>query len=235
MCPAVFPARRPPISLVESGKHTHDSISLELDARLGNGFKYLRVLPGGTSLIPILEAFCQITVALDHYSRGGPTAPDMVDLVDARNSAQHRLLSQMPPSNVDMTDGAGAIIQACRLAAMVFSDMVIFPIPPVQGVKPRLAGMLKQALEVCAASCLSDSHAYMLLWATTLGAISASFSPERTWYVEQLSQQTMLLDIDQWSSMEFSLSKFLWWSQVCNEPGEKLWAEIRPPLEQVES
>ncbi|KIV89266.1 hypothetical protein PV10_08845 [Exophiala mesophila] len=226
VCPAVFPLRRPPINLVDSGKHIHDSLSIELDARLGNGFKFLHAIPGGNLLIPILEAFCQVTVALDHYSRGGPTAPDMVDLVEARNSAQHQLLSQMPPPDVETSDGPGAIIQACRLATLVFSDMVIFPVPPMQGVKPRLASMLKKALEGCAASRNGSSYAYMLLWATSLGAISASFTPDRPWYVEQLSQQVLLLGIDQWSSMEFALSKFLWWSPVCNEPGEKLWREV---------
>lgn len=226
-CAPSFPLRRVPLSLVESGKHIHDSRSIELNARLGTGFKYFRFIPEGSVLFPILEACCEVTVALDHYARGGPTAPDMVDLVEARNAAQHRLLCQNTPE-ATLRGGDHAAVQTCRLATLVYNDMVIFPMRPIQGVKPRLASLLKAALEKCANICVWDSHAYLLLWATSLGAIAATFTPDRPWYVQQLIKQTQVLGIDQWAAMEFVLSKFLWWSPVCSEPGEELWNEMYP-------
>lgn len=214
-----------------SGKHVLDVISIELDSELSSGFKYFRFTPDGRELLSVLEAFCEVTVALDHYARGGPTAPDLVDLVTARFAAQHRLLSQLPPPQSNFLDGDKSVLHACRLATLIFSDMVIFPLPPTQGVKHRLAPLLRHTLQACSIACSWDLHAYVLLWATTLGAIAATYTPDRGWYVKQMLEHVENLGIDHWSTLDSLCSKFLWWKPVCGEPAENLWAEMFPPFD----
>lgn len=231
VCTPSFPLRREPESLVLSGKHILDAVAIELDSELSSGFKYFRFTPEGRELLSVLEAFSEVTVALDHYARGGPTAPELVDLVTARHSAQHRLLSQLPPPQSNFLDGDNNVLHACRLAVLIFSDMAIFPLPPTQGVKYRLAPLLRHTLQACSIVCSWDLHAYVLLWATTLGAIAASYTYDRSWYVEQMIKHVENLGIDHLSTLDSICSKFLWWKPVCGEPTETLWAEMFPGLE----
>ena len=211
-----------------SGKHLLDATAIELDSKLGSGFRYFRSTAAGRELLEVLESFCEVTVALDHYDRGGQNAPEAFDLVEARNSTQHRLLSQISPQ-LDLRDAEKCIHHGCRLATLIFSDMVLFPLPPTQRLKPRLALLLHQALE--AGKLLSgwELHAQIYVWMLTLGAIAASFTPERTWYMDQLMELIETLGIQDWSTIESICCRFLWWKPVCNEPGQRLWDEMFPP------
>ncbi|KAK5276830.1 hypothetical protein LTR40_011139, partial [Exophiala xenobiotica] len=190
----VFPLLRPPQSLVMSGKHQLDSVAIELDSELGSGFRYFRATPSGRKVLEILDSWVEVTTALDHFARKGPTAPELVDLIEARGASQHRLLSQMSDP-LEVTDPDGCIHQATRLATLIFGDMAIFPLPPTQGVKPRLAAMLMEVLQTCGQSRCWDLHAQVLIWALTLGAIAASFTPTRVWYVDQLKHRASELQI----------------------------------------
>jgi len=223
-----FPWRRPHQSLVMTGRHLLDPIAIEFDSKLGRGFRYFRSTSTGRELLEILESFCEVTTALDHYARGGPTAPEFIDLIEARNTSQHRLLSQIP-LQLDPSDPDMCLHQACRLATLIFSDMVLFPLPSAQGVKPRLAPMLQRVLETCVQLGYWELNSQVLLWSLVLGAIAASFTPVRIWYVAKFMQQLEVMQIGQWSMLESVLTRFLWWKPVCSEPGRKLWDEIFPP------
>ncbi len=224
----VFSLLRSPQSLVMSGKHQLDSVAIELDSELGSGFRYFRATLAGRKLLEILDSWVEVTTALDHYARKGPTAPELVDLIEARGASQHRLLSQMPDP-LEFTDPDSCVHQAARLATLIFGDMAIFPLPPTQSVKPRLAAMLMEVLQTCDRSRCWDLHAQVLVWALTLGAIAASFTPTRIWYVDRLKQRTSDMQITDWTALESICSRHLWWKPVCSKPAEKLWLEIRSP------
>src|ERR1700761_8290392 len=192
-----FPWRNPIQSLVVQGKHILDAAAIDLDSKLAAGFAYLRHSPAGQQLVAVLDAYSEITVTLDHVVRGGPTAPELVDLMQIRNYTQHRLLSQLP-NPLDLSDPELCVHHAIRLATLIFSDMVIFPLPPTQGVKPRLALMLRQTLEACILLRCWELHSQVLLWALTLGAIAASYTAQRPWYIDQLLQETSYLQIQEW-------------------------------------
>ncbi|KIX06546.1 uncharacterized protein Z518_04522 [Rhinocladiella mackenziei CBS 650.93] len=223
-----FPLRRPHQSLVVTGKHLLDAPAIELDSKLGRGFRYFRSTPAGRELLDVLESFCEVTTALDHYYRGGPTAPELIDLIEARNSSQHRLLSQIP-AELDLSDLEMCLHQAIRLAALIFSDMVLFPLPEAQQVKQRLAPMLRQTLEACRFLQSWELNAQVLVWALVLGGIATSFSNGQVWFIDQLLQQLSALQVLEWSTLESICSKFLWWKPVCSEPGQRLWKEMFPP------
>ncbi|KIW77870.1 hypothetical protein Z517_07703 [Fonsecaea pedrosoi CBS 271.37] len=228
VCSPNFPWRLPTKSLVSTGKHSLDPVAIDLDSKLGAGFRYLRQSPAGRQLLDILDTYSEVTVALDHHVRGGSTAPELVELTEIRNWAQHRLLSQMPGS-LDFSNPELCVHHAVRLGALVFSEMVIFPLPPPQKVKPRLALMLQQTLDACDILGCWDLHGQVLLWCLTLGAIASNFTPHRPWYIEQLLQQILLLQIPDSSILEVICSRFLWWKPICSEPLQWLWDEMFPP------
>jgi hypothetical protein len=207
------------------GMHILDPIAVELDSKLGSGFRYLRHTCQGQELLDVLNAYSEITVALDHHVRGGPTAPDMVDLASVRNCTQHRILSQLP-TQLDISDPEQYIHHVVRLSTLIFSEMVIFPLPPTQGVKPRLALLLQQSLEACRLVQCWELHSQLLLWALTLGAIAASYTPQRSWYIDQLLQETSLMQVENWFMLELICSRFLWWKPVCSEPLRRAWTEM---------
>lgn len=187
----------------------------------------MRQTAASHQLLEALESISEVTTALDHYARGGPTAPVLVDLIEARNCAQHRLLSQIP-LRLDLTDGEMCVHHAIRLAALIFNDMVIFPLPAAQGVKPRVAQLLRPVLETCNLLRSWQMHAHVLTWALTMGAIAASFTTARSWYIDQLSRRVSALQIYEWSALESTCSWFLWWKPVCSEPSQRLWDEMFP-------
>lgn len=210
-----------------------DPAAIELDSKLGSGFRYLRQTTEGQQLLDVLDAYSEITVALDHFVRGGPTAPELVELMPVRNCTQHRLLSQLPSSpfslNYISSNTELCIHQAVRLATLIFSEMVIFPLPLPQHVKPRLATALRQALEACRILGCWDMHSSLLLWALTLGAIAASYTEQRSWYIDLLLHETSLLQLEEWYELESICSRFLWWKPVCSEPLRWVWADLISP------
>jgi hypothetical protein len=212
------------------GKHVLDPAAIDLDSKLGSGFRYLRHTSTGQQLLDVLDAYSEITVALDHHVRGGPTAPELVDLLEVRNCTQHRLLSQLPNS-LDLTNPELCVHHAVRLATLIFSDMVIFPLPPPQGLKPKLALMLRQTLETCHLLRCWELHNQVLLWALTLGAIAASYTAQRAWYIDQLLQETSVMQIEDWFVLESMCSRFLWWKPICSEPLKWVWNEMISPLD----
>ncbi|KIV80502.1 hypothetical protein PV11_07998 [Exophiala sideris] len=229
-----FPLQRPSMSLVLSGRHVLDSRAIELDSELGTGFRYFRSNSTGYELLEVLESFSEVTNALDHYARGGSAAPELVDLIEARNASQHRLLSLLP-KRVDLTDAEVCVQQATRLATMIFSDMVLFPLPPTQRMKPKLARELVDILEACTLLRCWDVHGQVLVWILTLGTVAASFTPERTWYVEQLSYRLSVMSIDDLPELESICSKFLWWQPICGGPVQTLWYEVQLEFQAAES
>jgi hypothetical protein len=219
-----YPPYHTPESLVESCKHVMDTEALELSRTLGQGFHIL--LPNGLQkdLCETLESISEITVALDHYQRGGRYAPSLPDIIAARTVAQYRLLSLAPPSS-DLPRPDECIYNAARVAALIYSDMVLFPLPPQAGVKPKLADMLRRALDCCTMQSCWGSHPRLLLWTVVVGGIAASSTSHRPWYASRLHKLSAKLEIYDWESIKKILSSFLWWDYVCDEPAEKLWHE----------
>jgi hypothetical protein len=110
---------------------------------LGSAFQPLVRLDFFQQLCEVLYLMCDVTVAVDHYHRGGKHLPRFTDLIPARNAVQHKLLSlgvlTVGP-NGESVHTRGEIV---RLSALIYSDMVIFPLGPGARVKPRLAGELR--------------------------------------------------------------------------------------------
>lgn len=166
------------------------------------------------------------------------------DLLRTRNVLQHRLLSL--PQRQFMLARDHAIYEACRLAALAFSDMVLFPLPKVTSVRPHITGMLRRAMEKWMSlrqdikpdedddaddeeqRALAEKEDQLLLWITTMGALAAATSVKeeiRTWFSEALSRCSARLGITQWTDARRILKRHLWYDGVCDSPGQAVWEE----------
>jgi hypothetical protein len=148
--------------LLASGKYIVDIEALRLFETLGEGFNFLPQNDLQKNLVKILQSMSEITVALDHNQRGGLYAPRFSDIVAARTATQHRLLSLAPPSS-EIPELDECIFNVTRIAAMIYSDMVLFPLPPASGVKPKLADMLRRALDCCTLQSCWHCHPNLML------------------------------------------------------------------------
>lgn len=166
------------------------------------------------------------------------------DLLRTRNVLQHRLLSL--PRREFMLARDHSIYEACRLAALVFSDMVLFPLPTVTSVRPRIMGMLRRAIEKWMSlqrdigadndniedykdrKAIEEKEDHLLLWITTMGALAAATSAEeamKAWFSESLSRCSARLGITCWNETRRILKRHLWYDGVCDSPGQVIWEQ----------
>lgn len=122
--------------------------ALRLSQTLGQGFNILLQHGSQEDLVKVLHSMSGLTVALDHNQRAGRHALQLSNIVSVRTATQHRLLLLTPPLSELPTSDEG-IYNETRLATLIYSDMVLFPLPPASTLKPRVADMLGRALDCC--------------------------------------------------------------------------------------
>jgi hypothetical protein len=128
------------------------------------------------------------------------------------------------------TTSEGLLADCCRLAGLIYCELVLFPSLYDIKLLSRLTEDLRTALETLdfwsSGTDETQSGSDVLIWATMLGAMAESSKPRRTWFVRKLS---VGLSSDQrlwnWPSMGLLLSKFLWWQPVCDQLGHQVWQE----------
>ncbi|KIW62570.1 hypothetical protein PV04_10732 [Phialophora macrospora] len=205
-----------------------DPLPADFFTPLQNGIRF-------AALLRVLRDMCAICRALDGLEHAKPGSTLLSDVIRTRNTVQHRLLSLPHREFILVPDHA--IYEACRLAALIFSDMVIFPLPAAKNMGTRLGGMLRQTLERLPAPAAAPvphqntgwetDHAPVLLWIVMLGAIAgANTKSLRDWFCALLDRYAVLLGVTAWSEVHVMLQKHLWFDPVCDPPARKIWAEV---------
>ncbi|KAJ9603848.1 hypothetical protein H2200_011369 [Cladophialophora chaetospira] len=214
--------------LATSGKFIPDDHAVELAKVIGSGLEILASLD--EELFELYLNAREVTVALDQYHRGAHGRPSLNDLVEARNMIQHGFCDLCSPPDPEMKPEA-ALYEICRLAGLLFSDMVILPLPYNSGVKPRLSHRLRVILEASSmTTCwMSAELCNLLLWIVFMGAIAATLTPDRDWYVQRLQELTERRPLD-WHGFKRLMRTFLWWDFVFEVPAAKIWKIIQTSI-----
>jgi len=206
---------------------------------LGTGFRYIQFLD--QDLACALEAAEDVTIALDLFQRRKAQAFNLVDIVDAANEAQHKLLSVKPALTIEGSE-MDYLREISRWTALIYNDMVIFPLPATTQTKPRLSSALRLAIEnyetinrkylgTSGGVIKALDHSDLILWASMLGAMAAELTPNRTWYIQKLGQYLFQSPYRHtWSDFRNLMSTFLWWDYIHEEPGQRLWWEGRTSM-----
>ena len=172
-----------------------------------------------------------VTILLDHHHRNGYW--DLQQLITVRNAAQHKLLS-LHQSSLD------PLTQLCHTVLLVYSDMVIFPLPAVTQFRSRLGTQLHDNLTWVLFQLRSgppDLHIAsgsvlpLYLWAATFGYFAAEHNvPLRDKFRAVVRDFATRLNIVELADFETSLAMF-------NVVGQSMqptsWVTFEKPLWRV--
>lgn len=178
-------------------------------------------------VLGVIKALVDLTIIIDCYFRGAVHISDMTQFIDKRNTVQHQLVSlplgeELAPDEVGSTN----IYESIRLATLIYSAAVTFPLPPLTGIFHRLACKLRDVLEKSRSDPHWQSSPKALLWILVLGGIAASGTRESLWYVQVLSTVSMGLELSTWYQVSVELENYLWLESACDSAGRSLWMEV---------
>lgn len=213
-----FLGEPPPLDL--SGSLDVDEATRIFLDELCSGFGSILSVQDG--LEHALRRTYEVVVALELREQRAMRAPHLSDIVPIRNAAQHSLLS-FDIEHAEHGTGQNLLLCIVRLATLIFSDMVVCPLPATQRVKPRNAHLLRSTLEEAHEHRAMEANAELYLWASMMGSIGALDSPDQSWYVCLQRRLVTACGVADWTAMESVCSKFLWWPRVCDKPGLQVW------------
>jgi len=163
-----------------------------------------------------LLLMCEATVALDHCHRGGTSAPSIWDVARLRVAVQHRLCS-LEPISPDQSNLDDIHFELCRLSALIYSDLILFPIPDHSSIKPPLLYDLGRALDKYQLiSGHSSVNRDFVAWCTLLAATaSSSGTGFRAQYIKRL-EDLIRADptLHNWEIYTALARRYLWWGYL---------------------
>jgi hypothetical protein len=197
-----------------------------LDAKAAQRASLLgKSLPRNDSqLHSVLLDICKLTVALDHYQRAEHHPPRFNDLVNFRTWVQYKLLALdgLPPSH-----------EPYRLAALIYSDLNVWPMPLSAGVRPRLArelwiassryGDMGEDTDTSEADDDDDG----LLWFITMGAIAARTTEFEPLFLRSLERRTRDLT---WCEYRSRMLGYIWCDFIIEPVVKQLWVMVCKPI-----
>ena len=153
-------------------------------------------------------------------------------MCDRRNLAQYNLMS-IPSTSGQYHESA--LSEICRIAAIIYSIGVTFPLAGVGAPFPKLVRLLQSELgnsEILELEPHVSTTNQLLLWVLTIGGIASIEKPERKWYVSALAEVMTKCQLSEWIDVKNSLKEILWLDSACNMAGKELWKETFSIMQQ---
>lgn len=194
---------------------------------LGRGFRVLPEMLGHaevSKLLAVLRWIIQYTFAIDDYEQKRPEAQTSLRLSDERNFVQHSLML-LSPTKFE-TEQEHPMHRLCRLGTLIYSLLVVFPIPDIAAPFHQLAQDVQAQLSQASVQAHWAEAPELILWVTVLGAIASLGSQYREWYLTTLDRLTKRLNLSSWSAMKERLGAFLWFESTNDKDGSRLWKEM---------
>ncbi|KIW63846.1 hypothetical protein PV04_08818 [Phialophora macrospora] len=226
----------PFVPLVEDGEQTQTLWSV-----LGTSPNELRdeFVFGGLYDLGLTNEMAVVLVAMQRYGNsvqlfvdGAVADLDLARFCDRRNLIQHTLLSLPPQTDLPVSDNPRPIYEPTRLAMLIYSVTVIFPLPPQVAPIALLIERLRAALRVTdLRTSWSSSHQLrrLLVWVLFIGGIAARDMPDdRSWFVGVLKRLTAKGNrLKKFDHLKRDvLNRILWLDRSCDAAGRILWTEI---------
>lgn len=165
------------------------------------------------------------TTSIESYIRGDTLRLDAQSMCDRRNLAQYNLMCIAPGSGLRSDN---AISEICRIAAIIYSIGVTFPLAGVGAPFTKLVRMLQAEIQnsgIPENESFLQATDHLLLWALTVGGIAAAGMPERTWYTTALANMMNQRQVTSWKDLKVSLKAILWLDSACDMAGKELWSD----------
>ena len=194
--------------------------------KLGSGFGDLPSRFTSTPLCSIIDTICEISIGYDNYLRGVAPHPSLERILWARNCLQHDLIS-LPDRSQEGLQHDCCLYELCRLSTMAYMLLVLFPVPRIAGMHPRLAERLVITLDRCTKLGMWNDYPGLLLWSTMLGGIVARETTSLTRLYREMSSSAPIKHIaSAWSLVNDICLRYLWFEDECDEAGQAFWIEI---------
>lgn len=180
-------------------------------------------------LLQVIQHMCDFTIVLENYVQGRPVSRPPAALTDQRNFTQHALISLLSAQEIENEHAEVCDVQyeSCRLACIVYSLLVVFPLPPMVGYFERVTARLQESLlRMKPGGIQGDSRRELQVWILTMGATISIGLPERTWFLNELATTVQPLRIRDPETFTGVLQGFLWHPKTNSRDGLKLWREL---------
>ena len=208
-------------SLVSSGKHVLDYKALEFNATLGTGFEHAGIVAVSTDLYTALLGVCELTGALDHLQRHENNPPALVDMVEYRLYVQYRLISLAPVDAMGALHDDDYTYESCRIAALMYSDLKVWPLPHSTKTRPRLATQLRHTLERHESTTPEVGFPEdPLLWIAMMGAIASNKTKDQDYFLGLLAQDARAFT---WKDFHSTMRHYIWCDFVVSPLALPLW------------
>jgi len=204
---------------------------------LGTGFWALWSFPHSRPayldfLLEVIQDICDFTVVVENHAAGRWMPRTSPEIIDQRNFVQHRLMSL--PSEQEMvangTVTAGNIdpqYECCRLVCIIYSFIVVFPVPPVVGPFETLTERLKTILQATEWRFFDRLRLRLHMWILIMGAIASIGLPDRPWFLLRTMEVLKELDMHRWKDLKALLKRFLWHPRTSDFDGLDVWTAIQ--------
>ncbi|GKZ89046.1 hypothetical protein AnigIFM59636_010184 [Aspergillus niger] len=197
---------------------------------LVNRLNVLNKLPLESELRQVMHGLRAYTANIDDYISGRSPSYSPQAMCDQRNLVQYHLMSIGPIAGT----GLGAISEVCRLATIIYSIGVTFPLSGVRAPFGTLAMTLQSELEkndLLNNWPILEHGDILFLWILMVGGIAARDSPGRGWFIECLSEIMFVSENVQWSCVKEKLQMILWLDIACDMAGRDVWSEAHSLLQ----
>ncbi|KAK2748305.1 hypothetical protein FQN57_000963 [Myotisia sp. PD_48] len=196
------------------------------------------------NLADILRNMREYNEVVELHTQGLLPSLELAVIADRRNWIQFNLVS-LPPS-YEFSEAhldAHRTYESCRLAAMVYSMLVIFPLPAANRPFQRMTPLIKTAVQSwpdpvgsmtptegpgpawhLPADRKAASVTYgMYLWVLMMGAIASRATTEPDWFPDRLREAVNFIGLSTWEELKEILSLVMWMDSVCDYCGQAIW------------
>lgn len=201
------------------------------------GTSFLKVWKDSTDyatlqLLQAIQHLCDFTMVLENYVEGRPVSRPPATLTDQRNFTQYALMSLPSAQEIenDMAEPCDVQYEPCRVACIIYSLLVVLPLPPIARLFEKIAAKLQRSLLNIRSGIIEDSRVELQVWILAMGAIISIGLPERDWFVEELSRVLQTSGIRGLKTFTDVLQGFLWHSKTSGRDGIALWRAL--PMEE---
>jgi hypothetical protein len=184
---------------------------------------------GVKALCAVVQHVCDFMIVVENHMQGRWSPRTFTVIIDQRNFVQHSLMSLKSKREL-LVEGKvveDRLYEPCRLAVIIFSFLIVFPIPPVIGPFESLTEQLLSELVEIDVREESAMRSRMLLWILVMGAIASIGLHDRQWFLIHARCLSLRLAITEWEDLKELLGSFLWFPSINNLDGQDIWNEMQ--------
>ncbi|KAJ9609018.1 hypothetical protein H2200_006789 [Cladophialophora chaetospira] len=182
-------------------------------------------------LFEVIQDICDFTIVVENHASGTWVPRTSPEIIDQRTFVQHKLMSlrtgdELINADTVTSDDIDPQYESCRLASIMFSFLVVFPVPPVIGPVETLTERLRWPLQASEWTMLDRRKLRLHLWILIIGAIASIGLPDRPWFLLRIMEVRARSEIVNWKELEALLKTFLWHPRTNDFDGLEIWKAV---------